>query len=252
MFPTWHSVLDVNNGNVPGLRKSAKALPESVTGPVRVITFEDVDTNTCCGTHVKSTAHLHIVKLTRIEKTKTSSKLHFIAADRVLETLGESLERDQKLTSMLSVGAADLVSAVETLSLKKKAAEKSVELLTLELVELYANMLRSTAAGGGRVLIAHRDTCDSPPDFFKGLASSLDATLNANAGALLLVTVGSDGEGSFLLAGPAALVSACSAPVAAVLEGRGGGRGDRYQVPKFTRARAHTHTHTHTYMQHQV
>ena len=113
-------------------------------------------------------------------------------------------------------------------------------------------MLRSSAAGGGRVLIAHRDTCDSPPDFFKALASSLDATLNANAGALLLVTVGSDGEGSFLLAGPAALVSACSAPVAAVLEGRGGGRGDRYQVPKFTRARAHTHTHTHTYMQHQV
>jgi Ser-tRNA(Ala) deacylase AlaX len=31
--PSWHSVSDVNEGNVPGLRKSAKALPESVLGP---------------------------------------------------------------------------------------------------------------------------------------------------------------------------------------------------------------------------
>ena len=31
--PSWHNVSDVNDGNVPGLRKSAKALPESVVGP---------------------------------------------------------------------------------------------------------------------------------------------------------------------------------------------------------------------------
>eukprot|EP00966_Prymnesium_polylepis_P063888 1481984-Prymnesium_polylepis.1 len=49
--PSWHSVADVNEGNVPGLRKSSKALPPSVTGPVRVISFEGIDTNTCCGTH---------------------------------------------------------------------------------------------------------------------------------------------------------------------------------------------------------
>ena len=56
--PSWHSVQDVNNGAVAGLRMSSKALPPSVTGPVRVVSYEGIDTNTCCGTHVTSTAQL--------------------------------------------------------------------------------------------------------------------------------------------------------------------------------------------------
>ena len=56
--PSWHSVADVNEGVVPGLRKSSKPLPPSVTGPVRVISYVGIDTNTCCGTHVKDTAKL--------------------------------------------------------------------------------------------------------------------------------------------------------------------------------------------------
>ena len=77
--PSWHSVADVNEGNVPGLRKSSKALPPSVTGPVRVISFEGIDTNTCCGTHVKDMARLQAIKLLRVEKAKvrpTSRPLH--------------------------------------------------------------------------------------------------------------------------------------------------------------------------------
>ena len=45
--PSWHSVADVNEGKVQGLRKSSKKLPESVLGPVRVVTIAQVDTNTC-------------------------------------------------------------------------------------------------------------------------------------------------------------------------------------------------------------
>ena len=73
--PSWHSVADVNDGAVPGLRKSSKPLPPSVTGPVRVITFEGIDTNTCCGTHVQSTARLQAIKLLRTEKAKGFCKV---------------------------------------------------------------------------------------------------------------------------------------------------------------------------------
>ena len=48
--PSWHSVADVNEGKVKGLRKSSKKLPESVLGPVRVVTIAEVHTNTCCRT----------------------------------------------------------------------------------------------------------------------------------------------------------------------------------------------------------
>ena len=72
----------MNEGSVEGLRKSSKALPASVTGPVRVVRFQGsfqgaagLDTNTCCGTHVQTTAHLQAVKLLRIEKNKGNSKV---------------------------------------------------------------------------------------------------------------------------------------------------------------------------------
>lgn len=123
------------------------------------------------------------------------------------------------------------MSAVETLAQKHRAADKSCKMLTAELVDLYAATLMARAAGGTRILTAHRHVTDGAPEFFRGLASALDACLKKDPGALLLITAGVDGEGAaaFLLAGPDALVAAASAPVAEALHGRGGGRGDRFQ-----------------------
>lgn len=73
----------------------------------------------------------------------------------------------------------------------------------------------------------HRAAADA--DFVKALATALDGTLAAHA-ALLLVTVGEGaGEGTFTLAGPPELVDAASAGVANALDGRGGGKGGRFQ-----------------------
>ena len=87
------------------------------------------------------------------------------------------------------------------------------------------------AHGRYRLACVCARTRGGAPEFFRGLASALDACLKTEQGALLLVTAGVDGEGTaaFLLAGPDALVAAASAPVAEALQGRGGGRGDRYQ-----------------------
>ena len=40
-----------------------RGLPEDQTGPVRVVTIGDVDTNLCCGTHVSNTSQLQVVHL---------------------------------------------------------------------------------------------------------------------------------------------------------------------------------------------
>lgn len=56
-----------------------QALPESVTGPVRVVSYgcgddDDInngfgvlDVNTCCGTHVHTSAHLQAIKLIKVD-----------------------------------------------------------------------------------------------------------------------------------------------------------------------------------------
>ena len=60
------------------------------------------------------------------------------------------------------------------------------------------------------------------------LATALDSS-----GAVLLTTIGggegAGTEGVFMLSGPDELVAATSAAVAAALDGRGGGKGGRYQ-----------------------
>ena len=40
-----------------------RGLPDDHTGPVRVVTIGDVDTNLCCGTHVSNTSQLQMVHL---------------------------------------------------------------------------------------------------------------------------------------------------------------------------------------------
>ena len=88
-------------------------------------------------------------------------------------------------------------------------------------------VLRLHVRGHPRVVHVHRAAADA--DFVKALATALDETL-AKEQSLLLVTVGEgDGAGTFTLAGPPPLVDAASAGVATALEGRGGGKGGRYQ-----------------------
>ena len=225
--PSWHSVADVNDGNVPGLRKSSKPLPPSVTGPVRVVSYQGIDTNTCCGTHVGDTAKLQAIKLLRLERSKAATKVHFVAGGRVLSHLGALFERSTALAARLAVTPEMALERFDETMRKAAETEEARKALAAEVVALTAAAMRARLAGGERVLHARRASADA--EFLRALASSLDAPL-AEAGALLLVTIGEgDADGSFFLAGPPPVVEAASAAVATMLEGRGGGKNGRYQ-----------------------
>jgi len=225
--PSWHSVSDVNEGLVRGLRKSSKALPPSVTGPVRVIEFEGIDTNTCCGTHVKDTARLQAIKLLRVEKAKGACRVHYVSGGRVIEHLGGAYERASALASRMNVPQEQLIERFEENAKRALEHEKAAKAYALEVVALLSERLKAQAAAGEKVIHVHRTAADA--DFVKALATALDDTLTAQQ-ALLLVTVGEGvGEGTFTLAGPPALVDSASASVARALDGRGGGKGGRFQ-----------------------
>jgi len=210
---------------VPGLRKSSKPLPPSVTGPVRVITYDGLDTNTCCGTHVHSTARLQAVKLLRVERAKGACRVHYVAGGRVVALLGSTFERSALLASKMSVPQEQLVERYDENARKAVEHERAAKSLAAEVVTLLGQALRCRLDNGERALHVHRPAADA--DFVKALAASLDEALTEAQG-LLLVTAG-EGEGTFTLAGPPDLVDAASGGVAAALEGRGGGRGGRFQ-----------------------
>ena len=258
VLPSWHSVEDVNGGNVPGLRVSSKALPDSVTGPVRVVAFEGIDTNSCCGTHVQHTGHLQAVKLLKAEKSKGSVKLWFLAGKRVLKSLGDSMERQTKLGAVLSVGPADLVDRVEDLSVKHRAADKAGKALALELVDLFAAQIKAQQRQQQQQQQEEEEAkdekkkpgravsfCRGPPEtaplggltpteFLKALASAVTEETDLVLIAAVAAPADAAGKpvagGSFVVAAQAAEdVAAAGKAVAEALCGRGGGKGNRFQ-----------------------
>lgn len=202
-----------------------RGLPEGVVGPLRVLEIDGIDTNLCCGTHVKSTAHLRQVKLLQTERIrdrgKTHARLHFVAGDRILSWMGAACRRQLQLNGLLAVAPDSHASSVEALLNVKKEKTKEVKTLLAEVVEFTVERLKQRVASGEKVLDVHRESGDM--ELMRDLASAMDSS-----GALLLTTFGGPGPGTFMLSGPAGAVAELGPEVAKILQGRGGGKG-RYQ-----------------------
>ena len=113
-----------------------------------MVRFEGVDTNTCCGTHVQTLAHLMAVKLVRLDRTKgCNSKVHFLAGERVLRALGSAAERERALGQLLSVGPELLVESVSRVLEKRDELTRSYSVRTTSQV----CTIVSSTFGGVRV-----------------------------------------------------------------------------------------------------
>ena len=81
--------------------RASKGLPLDLSGPIRVINIEGVDSNMCCGTHVTILAQLQMIKLMNIEKTKNKTFVHFLVGNRVLKKLESSFQREIQFNLLL-------------------------------------------------------------------------------------------------------------------------------------------------------
>lgn len=203
-----------------------RGLPEGVVGPLRVLEIDGIDTNLCCGTHVKNTAHLRHIKLLHTERIRdrgnTHVRLHFVAGSRVLSWMGAACKRQLQLNSLLAAAPDAHASLVEALLAVKKDKTKEVKALLTEVAEFMVDRLKQRVSSGDKVVDVHRESGDM--DLMRELASAMDSS-----GALLLTTLGGPGAGTFMLSGPAEVVAELGPQVAKILQGRGGGGKGRYQ-----------------------
>lgn len=81
--------------------RASRGLPIDLSGPIRVIKIEGIDSNMCCGTHVKNLAQLQVIKLMNIEKAKGKVLVHFLAGNRVIKKLDEAYQRELELNVLL-------------------------------------------------------------------------------------------------------------------------------------------------------
>ncbi|ELT94039.1 hypothetical protein CAPTEDRAFT_173422 [Capitella teleta] len=216
MFPTLYE--NVQDPSLKSVR--TRGLPDDHVGAVRVVTIEGIETNMCCGTHVRSLSHLQALKILSSEKRKGKVILTFIAGERVMTYVARSYDRDRQLTALLKGGPEQHLELVEKLQKSFKTASKSA-----------TSLLREAAILEGRVyqLSPHPDPFfsihkkEGDNEFMNSLAREV-----LPSATLAFITVGDD-TGLFMLSGEQALVASLGPQVAALLGGKGAGKNGRFQ-----------------------
>ncbi|CAL4154820.1 unnamed protein product [Meganyctiphanes norvegica] len=205
----------------PQLREvRTRGLPDDVVGPVRVVTIEGVESNMCCGTHVRNLADLQAIKLTHTEKGKgNKTLLYFLAGSRVIHYLTECLSRERQLTTLLHTNPSDHIRLVEKNQKDLKACQKSVKDSMKDIACLEVEKFKMQNVQEKSTLFVHHRR-DGDLEYLGAIINELnDETI------LKLLTVGEEkGSGSLVLHGPQELVSALGPKLCEILDGRGGGK----------------------------
>ncbi|KAJ2595240.1 hypothetical protein H4R99_005432, partial [Coemansia sp. RSA 1722] len=123
------------------------SVPEDyVGGVIRYIeigTAENLlDQNACCGTHVVNTAQLQQIKLAGTDRIRGgNTRVFFYVGQRICQYAEQSLQRDRKLSELLSCPPEMHCQAVERTKRQVKGALKSLASLRRQLAPLAAQDL---------------------------------------------------------------------------------------------------------------
>ena len=103
------------------LKDKMRKFNSKLTGTLRIVSVEDADICTCCGTHPPFTGMLGSVKVIRREKHKGGCRVEFVCGRRAL------LDADKKNSTLLSVA--------QGLSVKPEQVPAAVEKVKNDLLE---------------------------------------------------------------------------------------------------------------------
>lgn len=201
-----------------------RGLPDSHAGDVRLVEIEDLDLNTCGGTHVASTSELGLVKLLHTEPMRGGTRVYYVAGERTRQRVAEQERRFAQLRALVGAADEDLASIVELKLGQLKDAIRRAERAEEALADSVAERL---AASGDEIVAEHFSYADAR--FLQRVARNLSASPSRS---LALLTAGESSEGPFVLCAGTRFRGSVEelGPLAAqILEGRGGGRGPIYQ-----------------------
>lgn len=91
--------------------RSKKAL----TGQVRIVSWPEADCCACCGTHVKSSGQVGMVKLISCQKFRDGVRIEMAAGNRALDWVNRIAEQNTRVSQLLSAKPAETAAAVERL-----------------------------------------------------------------------------------------------------------------------------------------
>jgi len=194
-----------------------RKVPDGVRD-ARIVTVRDFDRIPCCGTHVRSTGELGMIKVLKTEKVKNLQRVHFKVGVRAYDDYRDKHAVLQELSQRLTTAPLDVAAKVERMLEESQASAKQTKTLIQRLASLEAERLLAAADAAAVRIIVHREA-DSA--LARALATEMQkvpgtvAIIGADDGAV--VCVSSHELGIDLATGAGAL--------ARELGGSGGGKG---------------------------
>ncbi|MDY4222031.1 MAG: alanine--tRNA ligase-related protein [Candidatus Faecousia sp.] len=215
-YPTPEELPSVNY-------RSKRALP----WPVRIVEFPGYDCCACCGTHVKSTGEIGIIKLYSAVPFRGGTRIEMACGKLALSYLNRVLESSTQAGHVFSVPPEEVGTAAEAFS-------EQLAALKARIVELQRRNFAAIAReyeNAGNVL-RFEEGLDST-----GLRELCD-TIVQSCGGRAAVFSGEDGQGyGYCLAARQEDLRGLGKELTAKLNGRGGGKPN-FQQGRINAARA--------------
>ncbi|MGV3465193.1 MAG: alanyl-tRNA editing protein [Heyndrickxia sp.] len=119
-----------------------------VKGDIRIVEIEGLDYSACCGTHVKRTAEIGLIKLIKTEKQRGNIRLHFLCGFRAIIDYQEKHDILTALTKNLSTSKEDIIARIDKLESEKKDMQRKLDAALSENAHFLAqDLLQSNQEG---------------------------------------------------------------------------------------------------------
>ena len=195
--------------------RSKKELP----GDVRVVNFLGADSCACCGTHVRRTGEIGLIKLLSAQRSRGGMRLEMLCGRRALAYVNVVLEQNHRISVALSAKALNTAAAVERLKGEQEQAQ--YRLVGLENREFARRA--EELSGAGNVLLIEPPMS---PESVRKLAAAVVET----CGGRCAVFAGDDASGyKYAIGERNGNLRELVKELNRALHGRGGGKPDFVQ-----------------------
>lgn len=152
---------------------------KELTGDVRIVEFPGADICACCGTHVKRTGEIGLVKLLSVQKFHGGVRVEMLSGRRAYLYTNDILAQNRQVSQQLSAKVRETAQAVRNMAAELEA--KKQQLFQLENAQFAAkaeelrgkgnvlvNLPGLAADGVRRAAIAIQETCGGRAAVFSG------------------------------------------------------------------------------------
>jgi len=133
--------IDVLLPNDNDYKKMNARSKKELSGDIRVVQIEGVDTCACCGTHVRKTGEIGVIKLISHQRYKGGARISMLCGHRALLDYGTKNKIVYKISALLSAKPNEVAEAAEKMLSENERLEYKLVEQRLKLFKLIAESI---------------------------------------------------------------------------------------------------------------